>query len=301
MTYLCATALFWSNSDVICESRALPPDAHAESRLFQIPHGLAQPSLRSTMSTPLQGVLMKVNVTEGEIVEKGQILAVMDNRVAQAAVKMARVAANQAGEIEHAKYELALAESLLTRLIALERANAGAQYELEEARVRRDQAKVGVRTATERQLLAERKLEVEEARLESHNILAPFSGIILSIERAAGTSMSPPDPLLTIVSLKTIEAELHLPLRLFRLLQEGKSYRLRAQTPVDRELLGRLIYTAPVIDSATGTFRCVFSIDNPNQILPAGFSVRFDLSHPEPDDSTTRQSITLFNQPVTGG
>jgi RND family efflux transporter MFP subunit len=299
--FLCTTVLVGIRSEVLGKNTAVPPDNHPKSRLFQIPHGIAQPSLRSTMSAPLQGVLMEVNVTEGASVEKGQILAVIDNRVAQAAVKMARVAADQAGAIEHAKYELALAESLLTRLLALERANAGAQYELEEARVRRDQAKVGVRTAAEQQLLAERKLEMEEARLESHNIRAPFSGIILSIERAAGTSMTPSDPLLTLVSLEAIEAELYLPLRLFRLLQEGKSYRLRAQTPVDRELLGRLTYAAPVIDSATGTFRCVFSIDNPNQSLPAGFSVRFDLSHPEPDDSNTRQSITLFNQPVTGG
>jgi len=282
MGLLCAFALVTHGTFALGESKAVPPVAPATGSLFQIPHGLAQPSLRTTMSPPIPGVLMEVRVAEGEMVEKGQILAVMDNRVALAAVRVAHVEANQGGAIEYAKYELALAESLLARLLALEQAHAGAQYELEEARVRRDQAQVKVRTAAEQQLLAERKLEMEEARLESHNIRAPFSGKILSIEGVAGTTMSPSDDLLTLVSLETIEAELHLPLVLFRVLQEGKTYRLRALAPVDREIQGRLRYAAPVIDSATGTFRCVFTIDNPNRSLPAGFAVRFDLSTPVP-------------------
>ncbi len=298
VVFLCAIALACRGHFAWGENQTGKRPNPATSPMFQIPHGLAQPSQGTTMSPPLPGVLMEVLVTQGEKVEKGQILAVMDNRVTQSAVKVARVEANQAGAIEYAKYELALAESLLARLTALEQANAGAEYELEEARVRRDQAIVKVRTATEQQLLAERKLEMEEARLESYNIRAPFSGRILSIEGVAGTTMGPADDLLTLVCLDSIEAELHLPLGLFRLLQEGKTYRLRARAPVDREVRGRLTYAAPVIDSATGTFRCVFTIDNTDQSLPAGFAVRFDLSHPEPADAMASQTTgTVPNHP----
>ena len=216
MTFCCALALLLGGSTAFGVTNAIHTDQRKNrpiNRVFQIPHGLTRPSLHSTMSAPIQGVLMEVKVAEGALVKKGQILAIMDNRVALAEVKMARVAANQAGEIEHAKYELTLAESLLIRLTALEKANAGAQYELEEARVRRDQATVGVRSAREQMLLAERKLEVTEARLESHNIRAPFSGKIIRIERAAGTTMTPSDDLLTLVNMDSIEAELFLPLQ----------------------------------------------------------------------------------------
>jgi HlyD family secretion protein len=276
--------LAWCGTSVSGDSGAKPWENETTNRLLQIPHGLAQPSLRSTLSAPIQGVLLEVKVAEGEWVEKGQILAVMDNRVALAAVKMAHVAADQTASIDHAKYELSLAESLLARLTRLDQAHAGAQYELEEARVRRDQAKASIRNAVQQKSLAVQKLEMERARLESHNIRAPFSGRILSLNATAGNTMTSADDLLTLVSLNSIEAELHLPLRLFRLLQEGKSYRLRGQAPVDREIRGRLTYAAPVIDSATGTFRTVFTIDNHDHSLPAGFAVRFDLSHPEPCD-----------------
>jgi RND family efflux transporter MFP subunit len=233
------------------------------------------------MSAPLQGMLVEVLVKGGDQVKKGQILTMMDNRIAKAAVNAARAAADRTAQVDHSKHALALARSFFARHSSLQEAQAGAEFELEQARAQRDQAEATLASALESQLQAKRDLELEEARLEAHNIRAPFDGEVVRIEATVGTTLTPSDKLLTIVCLDSLEAELHLPLELFGELQPGESYRLWAFAPVNGPIRARLAFASPVIDMASKTFRCLFTIDNRARQFPAGFSVRFDLSHPK--------------------
>ena len=233
------------------------------------------------MSAPLQGMLVELLVNNGDRVKKGQVLAVMDNRVAKAAVNTASVAAGRTAQIDHAKHALALARSLFARHTALREAQAGAEFELEQAKAQRDQAEATLASALEAQLQAKRNLDLEKARLEAHDICAPFNGEVVRIEATVGTMLTPKDKLLTIVRLDSIEAELHLPLKLFGKLQVGKSYQLWAFAPVNRPVRARLAFASPVIDTASKTFRCLFTIDNRQRRLPAGFAVRLDMAADE--------------------
>ena len=280
-----AVAPYWCCPAESCEAgdpspdRAVPSfstDPDATSDADSIPHGIVRPRQRATMSAPLQGMLVEVLIEGGDRVEKGQILAVMDNRVAKAAVGAARAAAERTAEIEHAKHALALAESLLARHNALHDADAGAEFELEQARARRDQARATLASAMEVLLQAERRLELEETRLEIHNVRAPFDGRVMRVDATVGTTLSPADKLLSIVCLDTLEAELHLPLELFGRLHAGESYRLWAFAPVNGPVRARLASSPPMVDPASRSFRCVFTIDNQEQRLPTGFAVRLE-------------------------
>ncbi len=257
------------------------PGIHTAPGSGSIPHGIARPGQRATMSAPLQGMLVEVLVEGGEEVSKGEILAVINNRVATAAVNAARAAADRTAEIDHAKHALALARSLFARHNALQDARAGAAFELEQAKAQQDQAQATLAAALEAQLQAKRNLELEQARLEAHSIRAPFDGQIVHVEATVGTTLTPSDKLLTIVCIDSLEAELYVPLELFGELQIGKSYQLWAFAPVNGPVQARLAFASPMIDPASKTFRCVFYIDNRDRQLPAGFGVRFDLSHSE--------------------
>ncbi|MHC4107327.1 MAG: hypothetical protein ACYSTY_04490, partial [Planctomycetota bacterium] len=72
------------------------------------------------------------------------------------------------------------------------------------------------------------------------------------------------------------EAQLNLPIELFGSLKVGERYMLVADDPVNDELAWRLKTVNPIIDTASRTFRCVFSLDNPGAALPAGFTVRLN-------------------------
>lgn len=219
---------------------------------------------------------MTLQVQEGQLVHDGDVLATIDNRVAQASVDVARVAADRSADLQRAREELKFAEDLLNRLVALKTANGGSEFELLEARTRAEQARASVAAEEERQREAACQLELELARLEAHNIRAPFDGRILRIHVYPGTTLTRDDQLLTIVRLEELEVDLHLPLSLYDRLESGQSYSLIAGPPLNRRVPARLTYVAPLVDSATQTFRSVFTLDNREQKLPAGFSVQLD-------------------------
>jgi len=242
------------------------------------------------MASPMEGMLMNLHVREGQVVRAGDVLATIDNRVDVAAVAVAQSAADCAANLRYAREELKLAESLLERLLALQSANAGSDYEVLEARTRVEKARATVAAEQEKQRQAQCHLELALARLESHNIRAPFDGQVIRIDAYVGSTLTRDDDLLTIIRLEKLEVELHLPLELYPRLEVDNSYTLIAGPPVNRKLNGRLTFIAPVVDSATQTFRGIFSVDNQDRSLPGGFAVQLDVTsletpRPRPEES----------------
>jgi len=238
-------------------------------------HGLVVPKREVTMSAPLEGVLMRVYVEEGAIVEKGQDLAVMDERVAAASVKVARLRAEDEESVRYARLALKHAKLRLNLITKSHRAKAATEIEVYEARLIWGQAKAAFEAAIRVKAIATAALDLEIQRLEQHKVAAPFAGRIVRVFAQPGATLTTSDPLLMIVSLTELEAQIHLPLNQLGKLREGEVYRLYADEPVGRVLKASLKMIAPMIDPASQTFRCVFTIDNSDEKLPAGFSIRF--------------------------
>ena len=76
-----------------------------------------------------------------------------------------------------------------------------------------------------------------------------------------------------LADLDTLEAQLNLPVEMYGQLEMGRAYRFIARQPVNREIDGKLRLVIPLIDTASQTFRCIFTIDNRKERLPAGFTV----------------------------
>ena len=238
-------------------------------------HGLTVPKRHVTMSAPLEGVLKQVYVEEGQTVKKGQDLAEMDVRVAAAAVKVARLRAEEDESVRYAHLALKHAELRLLRTSKSHKAEAATDFEVREATLLFDQAQVAVEAAARSKAIATAALELEIQRLEQHKIAAPFAGRIVRLFAQPGATLTASDPLLTIVSLDELEAHIHLPVDQFWKLREGHAYHLYAEEPVGRVLKARLKMMGSVVESASQTFRCVFTIDNLDEKLPAGVSIRF--------------------------
>ncbi len=263
------TSRFRSDS-TLAEGTVYPGDS-----LTALP-GVVRPSQEVTMASPMEGMLMTMHVLEGQRVEANDVLATIDNHVAQAAVDLARAAADRKATLDHAREEFKLNESILKRLLALRSANGGTEFELLEARTRVEQARANVAAEQERQRQAKCQLKLEVARLESHNIRAPFDGQVVRIYAHPGATLTRDDDMLTLIRLEELEVDLHIPLAYYNQLEVGRSYRLIAGPPINTRLAGTLAFVAPTVDSATRTFRTVFTIHNQDRKLPAGFSIQLD-------------------------
>jgi len=128
--------------------------------------------------------------------------------------------------------------------------------------------------------VAQEQLNAERVKLQHYQIKAPFDGEILRIDAEKGARLSQGDVALTMVSRDPLEAKLDLPVALMNELRVGQEYLFSAGEPVNGQLRGKLKTLDRNINFASRTFRCVFTITNPDLRLPSGFEVR--LIWPQP-------------------
>lgn len=236
--------------------------------------GITEPAQHARLSVSVTGVLSELHVAEGDQVANGAVVAILDNRVAQAELELALAESKRTAKIAQAESELRRANQLLSRLLALESSRAVAESEIEQATSTRDRASAALADAREEALAAQRNLQLAQARLDVHNIYAPFAGQVLQVNGRLGETVTETDTLIEIANLKKLRVELHVPIEWFQRLQIGQQYRLAASSPINREIEATLLAIEPIVNAATQTFRCTFEIDNPANELVAGFAVR---------------------------
>ena len=232
---------------------------------------IVEPVQLVNLSVPNDGLLMRIDVGEGDQVDRGQILAQLDNRVALASVKAAETMTLRAASLKGAQSALASARRRLDRLTRLDGAVSG--DELDQARDALAQAESNLELAREQHRESLVQLELERARLDSLNIRAPFDGVILRIDAHPGQTMTRSDALLTMANMCRLKADLHLPVSRYGALRVGDVCELKADAPVDSIIAAKIVSVEPRMDAATRTFRCQVEIDNADRRLPAGFSV----------------------------
>jgi len=132
------------------------------------------------------GQLVAVLVKEGERVEKGQILARMDDQDAKMRVK--RIEASLISLEE----EVNRANKIRERLRRAFQVGAVSRQALDDAEA--DWTAASARQAVAQEELAAAKLELERTRIK-----APFSGIVTEVVAHPGQWVAPPQPILKLV------------------------------------------------------------------------------------------------------
>ncbi|WP_417735807.1 efflux RND transporter periplasmic adaptor subunit [Rosistilla oblonga] len=240
-------------------------------------HGIARGKLESEMRFEIPGVVAKVHVRDGQWVEKGEPLLSLQDAVVRAAWKVAQAQASQHGTVEAARLEAELIGRQLDRLQQAFREQASSEFELEEKRSQFAQAQAALTVQQEEANAAGANLELKAAELQKFHLVAPFAGQVVRIDKKQGQPIDPNESALMIVDARRLEIEMFLPIALFGEIAVGHQYAMRADAPVGRSLQATAIYVAPIVDATSGTFRCLFEIDNTDLKLPAGFAVRLNL------------------------
>ena len=235
--------------------------------------GTVRPSKQVTLLSRLDGVVQSVEVEEGETVALGQLLLRLDDAVQAARVAAARAAADSTADVRSGTLDVQEKNAVLARTESAAKANAATDWELRVARHAVAQARAKLQAAEERHALDVERLHQEEALADQYRLLAPFAGRVTRVEAKAGATVTKDTKLVTVVALEELEAVLFLPVAWFSALEAGKTYTLAADAPVNGPLEAKLDAIEPIIDPGSNTVRCVFTIQNPEARLPAGFAV----------------------------
>jgi RND family efflux transporter MFP subunit len=192
-----------------------------------------------------EGRVERLDVEEGDLVRKGQVLAVLDQdeaRIAKSKVELKASNADAALERARESYEQGLISS--EAFDKLEMDSEIARQELAEA----------------------------EWRLAKTVIRAPFTARVTERFITLGQHLRPGDELFTVADYDPLVARIYLPERDVVQLDKGRDVRITPAAEPALAFTGRIRQIAPVVDTATGTVKVtVEAVSPPTGVRPGAF------------------------------
>ena len=193
------------------------------------------------------GQITRLNVEEGDWVEKGQVLLELDPREQNLLVQEARV------KSETARLELTRMENMAERGLETDRA-------LEEAR--------------QTEQVNQAMLELAKVRLSDHFVRAPFSGRITVRHVELGQTIESGTATVALADVEPMQVKLFLPEKVVRRLAVGQPVEVRCDVDAETAFESVLERIAPVVDAATSTVKVTLRVDDPAARERTGSFVR---------------------------
>ncbi len=248
------------------------------STAFAVPaDGFTEPYRTIDVAAAETGIVAAIEVREGDTVQQGDVLAVLDHEVLSALMAIAEQAMQSRGALDAARAEYGLKQRRLDKLEMLRSKGHARQEEVERARADLAIAEAQQRSAQEDLLI--RKLEYQKirAQLERRKIRAPVGGVVIKVHKELGGFVAPNDPAVaTLVQLDPLRATFSLTRDQANQLAVDQqvtlwSYPASGETSGAAEAMeGTVEFVAPVTDAESGTVRVKIRIDNPENRHRAG-------------------------------
>ena len=216
-------------------------------------------TLRAAQTSQLAGQMManivEIRVHEGDRVQRGQVLAVLDEAQPRAALDRATAAdlASQQG-ITAADSDLALAESTFKRYQTLYEKKSVSPQEFDEVKARYQAAEARRDMARAGQTQAKAALQQAHTALGYTRILAPFDGLVTEKKADVGALVSPGMPIFTVEDLHRYRLEATVNETDLRYVRLGQQAPVIIDAVGDRELKGRVVEIVPAADAASRSF-----------------------------------------------
>jgi len=238
------------------------------------------------------GVITSILVEEGDRVEAGEVLAVIDPREAQASLADAQIALKEANE---ATSRLALTRDEADQRVARgrlaweqaqrevqrnEEAGLLSEVDLDKLRLTRDTSEhdylatklsaQGSQQELERQKTvierAELTVQRQELALSYTQIVAPFTGILASRTIKVGDSAGGTTAAFTLTDPDNLRAIVYRPQREMRFFQTSRDLsaieiRVQPEALPGQVFKGTINFLSPTIDATSGSFRITLSLD----------------------------------------
>ncbi len=212
------------------------------------------------------GFLVQINVKEGQTVGAGQLLFVIDNETAQAAVRQAQAAVNTAtAQLNTVKLTYENSQKLHENKVIGDFELQSAQNTYESAKAQLAQAQAALASAKE--------------ALSFCYVKSPASGVVGTLPFKKGALVSASNALTTVSNISSMDVYFSMTEKDVLAMQRGGSD-LNAMPAVKLQLADGTIYEqegkitkmSGVIDAATGSVQMIASFANPQRLLKSGAS-----------------------------
>jgi membrane fusion protein (multidrug efflux system) len=227
------------------------------------------------------GRIVKIHFSEGQRVEQGAVLFILDASVPRAALREALANLDNARRVNTRTTELAR-QQLISRT---ELDNAQAQLSVSEARV-----------ASAR------------AQLDKMSLVAPFGGVVGLREVSVGAFVTVGQNLVNLTRLDPMEVDFSLPERELARVAVGQPLTVTVDAFGGQSFKGKIEAIDPMLDVNSRSAKLRAQVENPEHKLRPGLFARIDLDTGDgakallvPEQALLQQGDTRFVYKIVDG
>ena len=225
--------------------------------------GTVRAEQTTQVASQMTGNVLEVHAREGDRVQSGQVLAVLDDAQPRSGVAQATAAVAAAEkEVAAADSDVAIAESTLKRYQQLYEKKSVSPQEFDEINARQKSAEARRDVARAQQAQANAVLTQARTALGYAQIRAPFEGVVTEKKADAGTLATPGLPLFTIEDTHSYRLEVAVNESDVRLVHVGQSASVSLDSLGDADIAGKVAQIVPAADSGSRSFLVKINLTN---------------------------------------
>ncbi len=213
-------------------------------------HCLLVANMVIDLSSPVIGVIAKVNVDRGDKVRKGEVVVRLRSEVEQAMVNLGRA------QVEFGKTTALRNNELFEQELISEQEKDEVERDSEVSRL---------------------QLVTAQKQLQQKVITSPINGIVLERMMDPGEYVGE-YPILKIASLDPLYVEAVLPKELFGTIKVKNVAEVALEAPIGGLYKAKVTVVDQIIDAASGTFGVRLTLPNPKNAIPVGLKCKIRFS-----------------------
>ena len=239
----------------------------------------------AAVAAQVMGRITSLPVAEGSRVEKGALLATIDDTQVRAQLLAAGALVTEAeaglreveGAIAQAEASKSLAEKTYERFRVLHEEKVVTSQEFDEVEVKRTVAIKDYERALDKRAqviakITQAKAQEEAARamLSYTRVRAPFPGVVTGKKADVGSMAAPGVPILVLENTRRYRIEASVPEAYLGVLKVGSRVQIVLGTPSGKEIPGTISEVVPQVDPESRTFTAKVDLPGGGQRFRTG-------------------------------
>ena len=260
--------------------------------------GFTEPYRDLEVASTDTGIVSLINVKEGDLVQKDQVLGSLDQSLLKATLEIADRGRNAKGRVNSAQADVRLKTERVEKLKLLHERKHATQEELDRSLVEKEVSEAQLLAVQEEILVRGLEYDRIQIQLEQRQVRSPIDGVVTQVHRDVGEFVSGNDPVIaTIVQLDPLIATYSVPSLMSQGIQPNTSVDMLvgdARLPVK----GVVDYVAPVTDAQSGTILVKVRVPNPKREYRSGEKCLLVVGGELPKTETAGQSKKGISAPA---
>ena len=209
----------------------------------------------SQLAAQMMGNIVEMRAHEGDHVQRGRILAVIDDAQPRASLDRAMAADSAAQQgVTAAESDLGLAEATFKRYQTLFDKKSVSAQEFDEVKGRYQAAQARREMARAEKAQAMAAIQQARTTLGYTHVVAPFDGLVTDKKAEVGMIASPGMPIFTIEDVRHYRLEATVNESDLHYIRQGQQVSVLIDVLGDKEIGGKVIEIVPAADPATRSF-----------------------------------------------